>query len=583
MKRNSLLRILPSVRPYRALLIFAVLGSIIEIGAEAGVPLITKRMIDGPIAERRPEGLWPLAGLLLVLFSVMFVLAYYRRNWLARASHHVETDLRDRLYGHLQGLHVSFHDSWQTGQLLSRAIYDINAIRRFIGFGAPFMVILSVQFVVIVGVMFWENALLAAITAVGILPIGFVSFYFGRSYRKISRRVQDEQGDLTTIIEESATGIRIIRAFGRSPQMTAKFRKQAEKLLGSNMDQVRLNSRVWPIFDVSPSVLQIVILLLGGLMVIRGSGEPGELTLGGLVAFMSFLSMLIWPVDALGWIIAMMEECRTAADRLFEVLDTKPEVSDRPGAKELDHAEGRIAFDNVAFRYSAERDWVLRDVNLEVLPGETMAIVGKTGCGKTTLAMLVARLYDVTEGRVTLDGHDLRDVTVASLRAHIGVAFEDPILFSASVMENLLMGRPEVGEEEVRRALETAQAEFVYDLPWGLNTRVGEQGYTLSGGQRQRLALARAVLGNPRVLVLDDPMSSVDVHTEAMIEEALESVLQGVTALLVVHRPSTLALVDRVALMDEGTVVAVGTHHELMENVPLYRAILSQEAEELTR
>jgi len=277
----------------------------------------------------------------------------------------------------------------------------------------------------------------------------------------------------------------------------------------------------------------------------------------------------------------MGEEARTASDRLEEVLRSRPDIADRPGALRLERSSGRVRFEGVGFRYPGSEEWILRHVDLELVPGETLAVVGRTGSGKTTLASLVPRLYDVTEGRVTLDGHDLRDLTLSSLRGQVGVAFEDPILFSASVRENLLMGRPDADEEEIRRALAIAQAEFVWELPWGLETRVGEQGYSLSGGQRQRLALARAVLGRPRVLVLDDPLSSVDVHTEALIEEALASVLQGVTALLVVHRPSTLALADRVALIEDGTVSAIGTHHQLLEGNDLYRALLAQQAEEI--
>jgi ATP-binding cassette, subfamily B, bacterial len=285
-------------------------------------------------------------------------------------------------------------------------------------------------------------------------------------------------------------------------------------------------------------------------------------------------------MDALGWILSMSEEARTASDRLDEVYDTMPDITDRPAARTLERSMGRVRFEGVGFRYPGSEEWILRGVDLELAAGETVALVGATGSGKTTLACLVPRLYDVSEGRVTLDGVDVRDLTLSSLRSHIGVAFEDPILFSASVRENLLMGRPDAGEEEIARALAIAQADFVGELPWGLDTRVGEQGYSLSGGQRQRLALARAVLGRPRVLVLDDPLSSVDVHTEALIEDALASVLEGVTALLVVHRPSTLALADRVALVEKGTITAVGTHHDLLQANPVYRALLSQEAEE---
>lgn len=579
MKKPALRRVIPYVRPYAWLLIGAVLLALIEVALEAVEPLIIKAIVDRVLGDRVESLLVPLVGLALVVGVFEVVLAFTRRNIAGRASHGMETDLRNDLYAHLQRLHVSFHDSWQSGQLLSRAIYDINSIRRFVGWGGPFLIILSFQFVVVVVLMFRLNVTLASIVAVGVVPVGWISYLFGSQYRVISRKVQDEQGDLSTIIEESATGIRIIKAFGRAPQILKKFRKQAEQLRDSSLRSVRLAARLWPLFEAVPNALLVAILIVGGTTVIN---NPDRLSLGGLIAFIGYLSLLVWPVDALGWILAMSQESRTAAERLFEVLDARPEIQDRPQAVDLVSSEGRIRFDNVAFRYSAERDWVLKEVNLEIEPGETVALVGKTGCGKTSLAMLVPRLYDATQGRVTIDGHDVRSLTIRSLRSHIGLAFEDPILFSASVRENLLMGRPDASDDHIRAALVTAQAEFVYELPWALDTRVGEQGHTLSGGQRQRLALARAVLGKPRILVLDDPLSSVDVHTEAMIEESLERVLQGVTALLVVHRPSTLALADRVALLDEGTIVAFGTHHELMATVPLYRAVLSQEAEEIS-
>ena len=292
---------------------------------------------------------------------------------------------------------------------------------------------------------------------------------------------------------------------------------------------------------------------------------------------MNYVFMLIWPMDAIGWVLSMSEECRTASERLSEVFDARPEIADTPKARAFDHPRGRLELRGVGFKYPKSDEWILRDLNLVVEPGETVGLVGRTGSGKTSLAYLVPRLYDVSEGSVLLDGVDVRDITLRSLRSHIGFAFEDPILFSASVHENLVMGRPVVSDEELKRAIDVAQAGFVWDLPWRLYTRVGEQGYTLSGGQRQRLALARAVLGAPPVLVLDDPLSSVDVHTEAVIEEALARVLEGVTGLLVVHRPSTLALADRVALIEGGTVAAIGTHAELMRSNELYRALLSQE------
>jgi ATP-binding cassette subfamily B protein len=304
----------------------------------------------------------------------------------------------------------------------------------------------------------------------------------------------------------------------------------------------------------------------------------GALSLGGLVAFASMVVLLQWPVIDLGWIMAMAEEAATASERIHEVFDEAPAVADRPHAAPLVGAIGRVAFDGVWFRYpgaTADEPPALSDLDLVVEPGETLALVGPTGSGKSTLAALVPRLYDVTAGRITVDGHDVRDVTLESLRRHVAVAFEEPVLFSMSVRENVTLGRPEASDAEIRAALELVQADFVDDLPWGLDTRIGEQGLSLSGGQRQRLALARAVIARPTVLVLDDPLSALDVHTEALVEEALARVLRDTTGLLVVHRPSTVALADRVALIQDGRIVALGTHSELMAGNRAYGAILS--------
>ncbi|HKC19111.1 MAG TPA: ABC transporter ATP-binding protein, partial [Candidatus Dormibacteraeota bacterium] len=354
-----------------------------------------------------------------------------------------------------------------------------------------------------------------------------------------------------------------------------KFDEQARTIRETTLSGTRARAELWSEINLLPNLSLAAVLLLGGLNVVEG-----RLTIGGLVAFMSYVFMLTWPMDALGWVLSMSEECQTAVQRLNEVFDSRPEIADRPSARPLEHSRGRLEFRGVGFKYPNSDEWILRDLNLVIESGETVGLVGRTGSGKTTLAYLAPRLYDVDEGAVLLDGIDVREIRLRSLRSHIGFAFEDPILFSASVHENLVMGRPIVSDEELKRALEVAQAQFIWELPWGLETRVGEQGYTLSGGQRQRLALARAVLGSPPVLVLDDPLSSVDVHTEAVIEEALAGVLEGATGLLVVHRPSTLALADRVALIDGGTIVATGTHTQLMHTNVLYRALLSQEYEE---
>ena len=568
----ALRRYLPYLRPYIGLVVVFGIAQLGSLAASAAIPKVIQAIIDGPITHHQLGAMVPMASLLVAIGVLEFILIYLRRNYSGVASLRMETDLRNDFYAHLQNLQVAFHDNWQSGQLLSRAISDIATVRRFVSFGLIWFLQTIVTFIVVFVLMLDLDWQLALVVVVCMVPIAYFSHTFHDKYKVIARRLQDQQGDLTTIIEEMATGVRIIKAFGRMPLMQKRFEDQARLLRATSLTGIEARARLWTQLNFLPNLSLVAVLMLGGLNVVQG-----RLTIGGLVAFMSYVFMLTWPMDAIGWVLSMSEECQTASERLNEVLDSRPEIADRAGARALDACRGRVEFRGVGFKYPKSDDWVLRDVNLTIEPGETLGVVGRTGSGKTSLAYLLPRLYDIAEGQVLLDGIDVRDLQLRSLRSHIGVAFEDPILFSASVHENLVMGRSVVSDEELERAIEVAQAGFIWDLPWGLETRVGEQGYTLSGGQRQRLALARAVLGRPQVLVLDDPLSSVDVHTEAVIEASLATVLEGVTALLVVHRPSTLALADRVALIDGRTIVATGTHTELMKSNDLYRALLSQE------
>jgi ATP-binding cassette subfamily B protein len=568
----ALRRYVPYLRPYVGLVVIFALSQLGSLAAAASIPKVIQYIIDGPITHHELGHLAQTAGLLVVIAALEFTLILMRRHFSGVASLHMETDLRNDFYAHLQSLQVSFHDNWQSGQLLSRAISDIATVRRFVSFGLIWFLQIFVTFAVVLVLMLQLDWQLALVVALCMIPIAIASHIFHNKYKVIARRLQDLSGDLTTIIEEMATGVRIIKAFGRMPLMQQRFEKQARTIRETSLKGIRSRAELWSEINFLPNLSLVAVLLLGGASVVSG-----RLTIGGLVAFMNYVFMLTWPMDALGWVLSMSEECKTATERLNEVLDSRPEIADRPHALPMERSRGRLEFRGVGFKYPNSNEWVLRGLNLVIEPGETVGLVGRTGSGKTSLAYLAPRLYDVSEGSVLLDGVDVRDVRLRSLRAHIGFAFEDPILFSASVHENLVMGRPVVSDQELKRAIEVAQAGFVWDLPWGLETRVGEQGYTLSGGQRQRLALARAVLGSPPVLVLDDPLSSVDVHTESVIEEALAGVLEGVTGLLVVHRPSTLALADRVALIDGGTVAATGTHAELMRTNSLYRALLAQE------
>ncbi|HUR04195.1 MAG TPA: ABC transporter ATP-binding protein, partial [Nonomuraea sp.] len=391
-------------------------------------------------------------------------------------------------------------------------------------------------------------------------------------YIKISRQVQDQQGDLATVVEESAIGIRTIKAFGRRHHVFDQFDDTARKVHGTSMDKVRLSARFFTFLEMIPNFTLALVLLLGALAV--GSGS---MTLGTLVAFTTLMLQLVWPIASLGFILAMAQEAMTSADRVMEVMDTVPAIEGGTGS--IERPRGHLRFEGVEFRFPGADQPVLRDVWLEVRPGETVAIVGATGSGKTTMTSLVPRLIDPTAGRVTIDGHDVRDLSLPALREVVATAFEEPTLFSMSVRENLTLGRHDATEEELDDAIRTAQAMFVYDLPWGLDTRIGEQGMSLSGGQRQRLALARAVLSRPRVLVLDDTLSALDVETEALVEEALRHVLREATGIVVAHRASTVLLADKVALLRDGTITHVGRHHDLLDEVPEYRELLAQDAD----
>jgi ATP-binding cassette subfamily B protein len=571
---HALWRIRSYVRPYRGQMLTMFAAAMLGVGAGIVIPLVTKAIVDGPVEHGQRSLLLPLAVIGFGLGAVEALLTFVRRWIQANAVLGMETEIRGDLYRHLQRLPVAFHDRWESGQLLSRAVTDLGVIRRFIGFGLIFLIVNLLTYATVLVLLLRLSIPLGLIVLVSTLPIAWISRSWSRRYFAISRRVQDQQGDLATVVEESAVGVRIIKAFGRRDLVDDRFGDAAGRLAGSWIDAVRLRARFWTLLDVIPNLSLAVVLCVGALAVAKD-----VMSLGGLIAFLSLQLQLVWPIDALGWILAIGQEAATAAERVYEVLDTPVAITDAVAAVSLASSRGHLRFESVGFSYPGSDHPVLHDVTIDVQPGETLALVGATGSGKTTLVSLVPRLYDVTKGRVTLDGHDLRELRLESLRGMVAVGFEEPILFSASVRENLMLGVADATDAEIVGALEVAKAEFVLDLPWGLDTRIGEQGLSLSGGQRQRLALARAVLARPRVLVLDDPLSALDVHTEALVEEALGRVLAGTTGLLVAHRPSTLALADLVALLQDGTISAVGSHSQLLESVPAYREILSQDPE----
>ena len=568
---RSLWRLRGYVRPYTPQMLAMLVCATLAVAASTLIPLVLEAVVNGPIHRGDSAALLPMFLIALGLGILEVVLIVGRRRVQSVAIQKIEREIRDGMYARLQRLPVEFHDRWQTGQLLSRTTSDLGAIRRFLGFGAIFLVVDALQYLAVMGLLIGTYPPLGVAAVLTTLPVIWLAKRFGASYSLISRRVQDQQGDLATLTEEAASGMRVVKAFGRGPLMQDRFGASARTLRGSALEMVQLRARFWGLLTLVPNVSMALAVLVGGIAVARGS-----LSLGALVAFTTLLVLLQFPIIDLGWILSMAQEAATAADRVYEVFDAAMTVDDRPGAVSLVSSSGRLTFDNVGFSYPGSAQPVLRDVSLPIEPGETVAIVGLTGSGKTTLASLPARLYDVTAGRITLDGVDVRDMTIDSLRSHVAVVFEQPVLFSMSVRENLLLGRPDASAQDIEDALQLAQAAFVHELPWGLDTRIGEQGMALSGGQRQRLALARAVLTRPAVLVLDDPLSALDVSTEALVEESLARVLADMTGLLVVHRPSTVALANRVALLRDGVLVAVGTHHELMER-PDYASVLAVE------
>lgn len=547
------------------------------------IPQVLQQIVDGPLALGEASAVVPLAVLVFVLGAAEAILYAIRRWLVVGPGTRVEARMRNALYAKLQDLPVSFHDRWPSGQLLSRAVSDLGLIRRWLSFGLVLTGANLVIIVVGVGILMSMNWFLGLIFLVCSLPLWWAGWRFEGRYSEMSRLSQDQAGDLATAVEESVHGIRVLKAFGRGKHALSTFRAQAESLRSTEIEKARLDASIWVWIMVVPAVALSLCLVVGVWL-----AAQGQLTLGELLAFFATATVLAWPIESIGFMLAFALDARTATDRFFDILDSENTIVDPAEPRTVERARGELAFTDVHFRYQdspARFGDLLDGVDLVLQPGETMALVGLTGCGKTTMTALTTRLYDVTGGSVTLDGVDVRAFSRDELRTHIAMAFEDATLFSASVRDNVLLGRPELSgddpvvlaeaERVLDEALRIAQASFVYDLPEGVDTKVGEEGMSLSGGQRQRLALARAVAAKPAVLVLDDPLSALDVATEARVEAELRSVLASTTALIVAHRPSTVMLADRVALLENGRVTAVGTHSELLRESEHYRFVIT--------
>ncbi|GHB73736.1 ABC transporter [Streptomyces umbrinus] len=589
---RSLLRLWPYVRPVRVRLFTAAVVAVLASCTGLVIPLVLKWIVDGPVADRDTGGVW-LGALYLLLLGLAEAVLFGLRRWLvARPLAGVEASMRADLYRHLQRLPVAFHDRWPSGQLLSRGTTDLMLLRMFLAFPLTFLLVNGVTILIGFVIMLAQEWTLGLVLLAPAVPVMIVCWLFEKQYSKVARRAQDQVGDLTTLVEESVLGIRIIKGFGRHRSQALAFRDLSRTLRGTELAKARLLAWIFAAITILPELAIGAALVLGTVQV-----ADGDLSTGTLVAFLSTALALRWPIESIGFLLAMSQEAATATERYFEVMDAEPEsvgTSSATGSSTgsatgsgttsgADLATGGLRFHAVQFRYPdapAGSAPVLDRIDLHIRSGETMALVGGTGTGKTTLTALVPRLHEVTAGRITLDGVDITEMPRETLRALVAVAFEEPTLFSASVGENVLMGaEAHAGETELNRALAVAQADFVHALPQDTDTQVGEQGLSLSGGQRQRLALARAVVGRPRFLVLDDPLSALDVHTEALVEAALRRVLADTTALVVAHRPSTVMLADRVALLSEGRITAVGTHHELLRTSAEYAWLMSGAAE----
>ncbi|WPU08803.1 ABC transporter ATP-binding protein [Pseudarthrobacter oxydans] len=569
---GSISRLYPHVRPIIPRLVLGLLCALFASVVALAIPQVLRVLVNESLQPGgNTEAIWMSAGIILVLGIAEAGLVALRRQFVINPATTVETRMRVSLYDHLQELTVSFHDRWGSGQLLSRAMTDLNFLRRWMAFGAIMLVVTTLTVIIGIAVMFAMSWQLALIFLAAAVPIMAYSFRFRTRFSKVARLSQDQAGDLATTVEESVHGIRVLKAFGRSREALETFELQAEELRQTEIAKARHQATFTLVVTLLPELALGAGLVVGILLC-----STGQLSIGALVAFFATAAVIATPVEFSGMLLAMALTAKTAVDRHYEVMDTANTITSPPEPRRPRQPAGALRFNNATFAFEDAPDKpILKDINLELRPGETMALVGITGSGKSALIQLVPRLYDVTGGSISIDGVDLRDFDVEELRRIVGVAFEDTTLFSNSVRDNVLLGAPERTDEALDEALDVAQAHFAYSLPDGVDTLIGEEGLSLSGGQRQRIALARAIAARPRVLVLDDPLSALDVHTEELVENRLRTVLKDTTTLIVAHRPSTVALADRVALLEQGRIAAVGTHTELLAGNDHYRYVIA--------
>lgn len=567
---TSVGRLYPHVRPILPRLFMGLICALLASIVALTIPQVLRVLVNNSLQPGgSTDAVWIAAVVILALGIAEAGLVALRRQFVINPATTVETRMRVTLYGHLQELTVAFHDRWGSGQLLSRAMTDLSFLRRWMAFGAIMLVVTTLTVIIGVGVMFSMSWQLALIFLAAAVPIMINSFRFRRRFSLVARLSQDQAGDLATTVEESVHGIRVLKAFGRSREALENFNGQAEELRQTEIAKAKQQAGFTLVVTLLPELALGVGLVVGVML-----AASGQLSIGALVAFFATAAVVATPVEFSGMLLAMALTAKTALDRHFEVMDTENTITSPETAVVPETVKGALRFDHAGFGFD-DGGTLLHDITLDIRPGETMALVGITGSGKSALLQLVPRLYDVTSGAVTIDGVDVRDFDIDELRRIVAVAFEDTTLFSSSVRDNVLLGAPDPSDAALDEALDVAQAQFAYSLPEGVDTLIGEEGLSLSGGQRQRIALARAIAAKPKVLVLDDPLSALDVNTEERVEARLREVLRETTTLIVAHRPSTVALADRVALLENGTITAVGTHTELLAENDHYRYVIA--------
>ena len=564
-------RLLGFLDPYRRGVIESFALAVAAMGMTVLIPWLTGQAIN-QIRAGDKANLMALGGAVLLAGVLRLALTVFRRLVSGRVSLGVERDLRAYMYEHLQSLELAFFDAQQTGQLMSRATVDLQAVRFFLGYGLLFMLQSGLTIVLAAVAMFIVNPGLAAISLAPVPFVVLVAARYGRRSRPAMQEVQQRIAELTAEVEENVSGVRVVKAFAAEDRQRRRFEMQVGRVFEQALKSTRIQAYYGPFIGFLPQVGLAAVIFVGGRQVIDGS-----LTLGAFTAFYTYLLMLIGPMRTLGISLGMAQRATASGARLFQILDRAPTVTAKPGAGPLPPGNGRVELRGVTMRYEGSEHDALHDISLEVPAGCTVAVVGGTGSGKTTLVQLIPRLYDVTRGAVLVDGADVRDVDPVELRREIATVNDDPFLFSATVAENIAYARPDASEEDIVAAARRAQAhEFIARLPDGYDTRIGERGLTLSGGQRQRLAIARALLADPRILILDDATSAVDATTERQIKDALRAVMAGRTTFVIAHRLSTIALAQEIVVLEDGELVAHGRHDDLLDESALYREIVEK-------